>query len=56
MPDDDPYTCRVCGEPDDACLRICSRCGGTGDAFDFDAEDWANPTQPCGACNGTGCH
>ena len=35
-------------------MNPCTHCGGTGDKFDDETQDWADPWEDCDGCNGTG--
>lgn len=35
-------------------ISICNKCGGSGDRFDAELDDWVSPTEPCPDCEGTG--
>lgn len=35
-------------------IKTCGACGGTGDRFDDELDDWATPRQPCPSCAGVG--
>lgn len=37
-------------------FRQCSTCGGTGDQWDSDTDDWAIPMTACTCCEGWGEH
>jgi len=32
----------------------CLNCGGTGEAYDFEKDDWVSPIEDCHICKGTG--
>lgn len=32
----------------------CQTCGGTGEKFDKETDDWAKPIENCPKCKGTG--
>lgn len=35
-------------------MANCKRCGGTGDAWDDETNDWTDPPERCGPCKGWG--
>lgn len=45
---------RIDEDPSADSPSMCLSCGGTGDAWDDELNDWANPPFPCPACTGWG--
>lgn len=35
-------------------VKSCKACGGTGDKWDEQEDDWADPLEECPECDGTG--